>query len=146
MKPRNFVSGDSRDRVKLTDVEGRRRALHRRPVVWLLASAMAVLGAVDELSAERLKSSTSSADRHKPASGSSAEHSKAASTSSAEHHKSSSHHKKLPARKLHHRLLGDTEASPIAAALKGSAMAAAVQLGGLARPPTHFCHNRPICL
>src|SRR5580704_1264043 len=94
MKPRNFVSGDGKDRVELTNVEGRRRALHRRPVVWLLASAMAVLGAVDELSAERLKSSASSADRHKPASGSSAEHSKTASTSSAEHHKSSSHHKK----------------------------------------------------
>ncbi|HEV7983796.1 MAG TPA: lytic transglycosylase domain-containing protein [Xanthobacteraceae bacterium] len=94
MKPRNFVSGDNTDRIKLTDVEGRRPAVHRRPVVWLLASAMAVLGAVDELSAERLKSSTSSADRHKPASGSSAEHSKTASTSPAEHRKSSSHHKK----------------------------------------------------
>src|ERR1700692_2907093 len=98
MKPGKFVGGDSKDRVKLTDVEGHRPALHRRPGVWLLASAMAVLGAVDELSAERLKSSTSSADRHKPASGSSAEHSKAASKSAsaspAEHHKSSSHHKK----------------------------------------------------
>jgi soluble lytic murein transglycosylase len=63
--------------------------MRRRRLVWLLASAMAVLGTADGLSAEHLKpASASSAERPKPAS-----HRK--TTAEAEHHKrkETEHHK-----------------------------------------------------
>jgi hypothetical protein len=43
MKSRKFVGREGRAQAKLPDVEGYRGVMHRRPLVWLLASAMAVL-------------------------------------------------------------------------------------------------------
>src|ERR1700678_1370416 len=71
MKSRKFVGSEGRDQAKLSDVASSRRGMHRRPLVWLLASAMAVFGTADGFSSERLKSaSPSSAGRHKLASSS----------------------------------------------------------------------------
>jgi soluble lytic murein transglycosylase len=63
---------------------GHRRGMQRRPLVWLLASAMAVLGTADGLSAER----------HKPA-----PHAK--KTAEAERHKEASHRKKATKAERH---------------------------------------------
>src|ERR1700719_2486119 len=91
MKSRKFVGCEGRDAAKFPakfpDLEGDRRGMHRRPLVWLLASAMAVLGTAGVSSAERPKSgSASSADHHK-----SAPHPKKAGE--AEHHKDADHGK-----------------------------------------------------
>ena len=80
MKQRTFAGCDGgRNQPKLPDSEGCHRGTHRRALVWLLASALAVLGTAEALSAGRHKSG--SPDRKK--------------TAEVEHHKSdSSHHKK----------------------------------------------------
>src|ERR1700704_4816609 len=92
MKSRKFVGCAGRDEAKLPNVEGSRRGMHRHPLVWLLASAMAVLGTADGLSAERPKSAS------QPKKAADAEHRKEAEhpkkTAKAEHHKEASHRKK----------------------------------------------------
>jgi soluble lytic murein transglycosylase len=55
MKRRKFAGGEGRDQAKLPDVEGYHRGVHRRALVWLLASALAVIGTADALSAARHK-------------------------------------------------------------------------------------------
>src|SRR5215468_466970 len=98
MKQRTFAGCDGgRNQPKLPDSEGCHRATHRRALVWLLASALAVLGTAEALSASRHKSESS--DRKKAAD---AEHHKSESpdrkkdkkSADAEHHKSESHRKK----------------------------------------------------
>jgi len=71
MKSRKFVGSEGRGQAELSNVASSRRGMHRRPLVWLLASAMTVFGTADGLSSERLKSAPpSSAGRHKLASSS----------------------------------------------------------------------------
>ncbi len=85
------------DQAKLSELQHCRGAGHRRALVWLLASALAVLGTAEALSAVRHKSDSSDrkkaaeTERHKPES---AEGKKDKKAADAEHHKSESHHKK----------------------------------------------------
>jgi soluble lytic murein transglycosylase len=86
------------DQARSSDIQSCHGAGHRRALVWLLASALAVLGTAEALSAARHKSDSSDrkkaaeTERHKPESPDSRKDKKSAS---ADHHKSeSSHHKK----------------------------------------------------
>src|SRR5215468_515445 len=93
MKQRTFACCDGRNQAKLPDIESCHRATHRRALVWLLASALAVLGTAEALSASRHKSESS--DRKKD----------------AEHHKSA-------AEAVHHRHVihppaGDAPPAPL---------------------------------
>ena len=73
MKQRTFAGcDDGRNQAKLPDVESRYRGTHRRALVWLLASALAVLGTAEALSAARHKpgssdrKKTADVEHHKP--------------------------------------------------------------------------------
>jgi soluble lytic murein transglycosylase len=88
MKQRTFAGCDgSRNQANLPDVEGCHRGTHRRALVWLLASALAVLGTAEALSAGRHKSG--SPDRKK--------------TAEVEHHKPESSDRKKAAESSHHK-------------------------------------------
>src|SRR5258708_24830017 len=123
MKGRSFAVWEGRNQAKLPQVEGYHRGMHRRAMVWLLASALPVFGTADALSAARHKDA-SSAPRHKDASSaashkdtSSAAHHKEAS--SATHHKSASSHRKKPADEVVHRkrVIGQPDGEAAAAPL-----------------------------
>jgi peptidoglycan lytic transglycosylase len=122
MKSRKFVGREGRGQTNLPKIEGYRRGMYRRPLIWLLASAMALIGTADGLSAERLKS----------ASASSAEHRKAASHRKkveAERHKEAEHRKGVE----HHRhVIGQPAAGDVATPLP-SDVAAAKQANDLVR-------------
>src|SRR6266849_4009490 len=96
MKGRNFAVCEGRNQAKLPQVEGYHRGMHRRAMVWLLASALPVLGTADALSAAR----------HKEA-------------SSAAHHKSASSHRKKAADEVvhHKRVIGQPDGEAAAAPL-----------------------------
>ena len=55
MKLRKFAGCESRFRIKLLEFEGHHRSMHRRALVCVLASALAVLGTADAWSAPRHK-------------------------------------------------------------------------------------------
>ena len=113
MKQRTFAGcDDNGNQAKLPDVESRYRGTHRRALVWLLASALAVLGTAEALSAARHKpgpsdrKKTADVEHHKPES---SDRKKAAD---AEHHKpDSSHHKKdkKAAEAEHHKKAASVE-------------------------------------
>src|SRR5581483_1359991 len=88
MKPRKFVGGQRLD--QLPRGEGYLRRLRQHSLVWLLASAVAVLGTGESLSKDRHKSA-SSEDHHKS-------HKKGDKADKedkeAEHHKGRKDHKK----------------------------------------------------
>src|ERR1700722_13930985 len=97
MKRPKFAGCEDREQAKLLDSEGYRRGTNRRALVWLLASALAVLGTAEALSAARHKSESSDrkkaaeTERHKPESADSRKDKK---TASAERHKPESSHRK----------------------------------------------------
>jgi soluble lytic murein transglycosylase len=128
MKSQKFVGCDGRDQAKFPNSEGDQRGTLRRPVVWLLASAMVVLGAAGGLSAERHKSAPpskkSEAEHHKGA-----EHSKEARGSKeaksskdgkhkdAKHSKDAKHAKEAEAKPAgHHKHVIEQPAGEDAAA------------------------------
>ena len=84
---RTFTNCENRCQGNLPDLEVSRT--HRRVLVWLLGSALTVVGAADALSAGRHKDSSSA--RHK-------ESSSAASASSGENHKDRSGRKSASSR------------------------------------------------
>src|SRR5258708_6683618 len=89
MKSRKFVGHEGRGQAKLPDIEGYRRVMHRRPLVWLLASAVAVLGTAAGLSAERVKSASASSakpESHPKKAGEAEHHKDAKQQKEAEHH------------------------------------------------------------
>src|SRR5580704_1478527 len=92
MKPRKFVGCAARIQAKLPSIEVYRRGVHRSRLVWLLASAMAVLGTANGLAAERPKPASH------PKKAAAAEHRKEddrlKKTAEAEHQKEASHRKK----------------------------------------------------
>jgi soluble lytic murein transglycosylase len=63
---RTFTNREKRSQANLPDLEVYHRGTHRRALVWLLGSALAVVGAADALSAGRHKDSSSA--RHKDSS------------------------------------------------------------------------------
>src|ERR1700704_6599551 len=105
MKPRKFVGCESRDQAKFPDRFCGRA--NPRPLVWLLASAMAGVGTADLLSAARPKTASASPAQHqKPASHdkkaadashpkktAEAEHGKAGEHKKGADHKKGGHHK-----------------------------------------------------
>ncbi len=98
MKRWTFACGEGRGQAKLPRVETSHKGTHRRALVWLLASALPVLGTGDALSAARHKDGSSAAGRKDA---SSATHHKDGSSggrhkeaSSGGRHKSDAHKKK----------------------------------------------------
>ena len=94
MKRPKFDDCEDRNQARFPERESCHRGTHRRALVWLLASALAVLGTAEALSAARHKSELS--DRKKAAE---TEHHKSESpdhkkTADAEHHKPESSHRK----------------------------------------------------
>src|SRR5262245_15761197 len=53
MTGRRFAGREGRDQANLPDAEGYHRGMHRRALVWLLACALAVLGAADAFGARQ---------------------------------------------------------------------------------------------
>ncbi len=135
MKRWKFASCEGRDQAKLPNGEGYHRGTHRRALVWLLASALPVLGTADALSATRHKDASSAAGhkdgssvaRHKD--GSSAGRHKEAS--SAGRHKSDAHKKKT-VEVEHHKHVVEQPAGEAAAPLPPD-LAAAKQATELVR-------------
>jgi soluble lytic murein transglycosylase len=128
MKQRNFAACEGRNQDKLPQVEGCHRGTHRRALVWLLASALPVLGTADALSAGRHKD-TSSAASHKDKSSAAGHKDK---SSAARHKSASSHRKKATDEVVHHkRVIGQPEGE--AAAPLSPDLAAVKQANDLVR-------------
>jgi soluble lytic murein transglycosylase len=97
MKRPKFDGCEDRNQARFPEGESCHRGTHRRTLVWLLASALAVLGTTEAMSAARHKSESSDrknaaeAEHHKPES---PDRKKDKKTADAEHHKSESSHQK----------------------------------------------------
>jgi hypothetical protein len=90
MKSQKFAGREGRGQAKLPDIEGYRRVVYRRPLVWLLASAVAVLATAAGLSAERAKSASAPSAKtalHPKKAGEAEHHKDAKQQKEAEHHK-----------------------------------------------------------
>jgi soluble lytic murein transglycosylase len=150
MKPRKFVGCAARIQAKLPSIEVYRRGVHRSRLVWLLASAMAVLGTANGLAAERPKPASH------PKKAAAAEHRKEddrlKKTAEAEHQKEASHHKKATEAEHHkeadhkgveqHKHVieqpatGDAAAAPLPADLAAAKQAIELVRQGKARDAT----------
>jgi soluble lytic murein transglycosylase len=146
MKRPKFDGCQDRNQARLLQGESCHRGTHQRTLVWLLASALAVLGTAEAKSAPHHKSESSdknaaAAEHHKPES---PDRKKDNKTADPEHHKSESSHRKKDKKAaeaqrqeaadvLHHRHMihppaGDGPAAPLS-----SDLAAAKQAIELAR-------------
>jgi len=112
-----FAGCEGRDQAELSEVKGYLRGMHRRALVWLVASALGALGAADAFSAARHK--PMSQDRKKVA--------------EVAHHKRVSPHRKKAVEVEHHKHLIEQPADRDAAAPLPPDLAAAKQAIELVR-------------
>jgi soluble lytic murein transglycosylase len=137
MKRPKFDGCEDRNQARFPEGEGCHRGTHRPTLVWLLASALAVLGTAEAMSAARHKSESSDrknaaeAEHHKPESPDRKKDKKAAE---AERHKKAAevvHH-----RHVIHPPAGDGPAAPLSPDLAAAKQAIELVRQGKAKDAT----------